>query len=422
MKQNHLFRLTALFSLILASLAFSACGDDAVDGTAKPSPCTDDPAVAAEGERELCPVVDLTKPVAFDADASPPERLAAYNLFEWEPGTMNFRFNERVVPYEMNTELFTDYAVKMRAIYVPEGASGSFDPKRVFDFPVGSLILKNFMLPEDMREPEKDVRLIETRVYVHTSKGWRGYPYIWDASGEYAFYAPGGEVRDISFIDADGETLTSRYLVPQQNQCIQCHELKDPVTGTNFQTLIGPKARYLNRDRDYGDGPVNQLTKLEAEGLLTGLPSLDSVERAYDFRDLEGVDLEELDDDTITKAARDYLDINCAHCHNPQGIQGISSNLFLNYDLEEMLEGRNWEHNLGICKRPGSAGNMENRSFDIVPGDPDDSILIFRVESTKPGQMMPVLARSLRHHEATDLLREWVLRMEPRVCGVGTED
>lgn len=418
MKQK---KLSSLVALLAAALTFAACGDDGGNGTPNPPPCTDDPAVAAEGERALCPVVDLTKPVSFDPDAPPPERLAGYNLFEWEPGTMNFRFNERVVPYEMNTELFTDYAVKLRAIYVPEGESGSFDPKRIFDFPVGSLLLKNFMLPEDLREPEQNVRLIETRVYIHTSKGWRGYPYIWDASGEYAFYAPSGEVREISFLDRDGEELTSRYLVPQQNQCIQCHELNDPATGLRYQTLIGPKARYLNRDRDYGEGPENQLTKLAKEGLLKGLPNLDSVERAFDFREIEAADLEDLDDQTVNKAARDYLDINCAHCHNAQGVQGNASRLFLNYDLEE-TGGEDWEHKLGICKRPGSAGDVENRSFDIVPGDPDDSILIFRVESTLPRQMMPALARSLQHREGIELLREWVLRMEPEICKGGTRD
>lgn len=414
-------KLRILLAFMLSSLLLSGCGDDVNEGGPKP-PCTDDPAIAAEGERELCPVVDLTKPVAFDPDAPPPERLAAFNLFEWEPGTLNFRFNERVIPYEMNTELFTDYAVKLRAIYVPEGESGTYRQKGVFDFPVGSLVLKNFMLPEDLREPDQNVRLIETRVYVHTSKGWRGYPYVWNESGEYATYSPGGEVRNISFIDRHGETLTSRYLVPQQNQCVQCHEYKDLKTNQNHQTLIGPKARYLNRDRDYGDGSINQIKHLEAMGHLSGVPALDQIELAFDFREIEDANLEELDDAIINRAARDYLDINCAHCHNPTGIQGISSQLFINYDIEEIYADRNWERHLGICKRPGSAGDVGNRHFDIVPGDPDDSILLFRVESTTPGQMMPVIARSLEHREATALLREWILRMEPQACGVATEN
>src|SRR5690606_33152330 len=181
--------------------------------------------------------------------------------------------NDGVVPYELNTELFTDYALKSRAIYVPEGLSGTYDAKDALDFPVGTLVIKNFYYPDDFRDPGS-YRLIETRLYVHTEAGWQGRPYIWDAEGKDAEYSPGGEVRSISFVDEAGETKTSSYLIPQQNQCQQCHILKDPDTGTNYQTLIGPKARHMNRVFDYGGdvGERNQLEYMAELGILTGVP------------------------------------------------------------------------------------------------------------------------------------------------------
>ena len=120
--------------------------------------------------------------------------------------------------------------------------------------------------------------------------------------------------------------------------------------------------------------------------------------------------LSELDDNVINKAARDYLDINCAHCHNPRAANGETSQLFLNYDNEDAF-------NLGICKLPGSAGKGGfGRTYNIVPGDPDDSILMYRTETEIAGAMMPDLGRSLRHNAGAELVYEWILRMPPQSC------
>jgi hypothetical protein len=52
-----------------------------------------------------------------------------------------------------------------------------------------------------------------------------------------------------------------------------------------------------------------------------------------------------------------------------------------------------------------------------VPGDPDNSILVFRTETEVVGAMMPLIGRSLRHDTGAALLREWVAQMPPRDCG-----
>ncbi|WP_293335183.1 hypothetical protein [Parvibaculum sp.] len=49
---------------------------------------------------------------------------------------------------------------------------------------------------------------------------------------------------------------------------------------------------------------------------------------------------------------------------------------------------------------------------DIAPGNPDPSILVYRVESTEPGVMMLELGRSLTDARAVVLLREWVAQMK----------
>ncbi|MFK7990595.1 MAG: SO2930 family diheme c-type cytochrome [Sandaracinaceae bacterium] len=351
-------------------------------------------------------------PVLVDLTERPPERLSHMRLLSWDPATESIRYNTRVVPYELNTPLFSDFALKARALYIPEGAAAAYNPERPLDLPIGSVIVKTFYYPADLREPERDITLIETRVLRHTTSGWETWPYIWNADQTDATLQVGGETRSITFVDVAGESRTASYLVPQRNQCRSCHERNVGEGGATVLTPIGPAARHLNRDFDYGDGPVNQLSHLRDMGMLDGLPALEEVPAAYDFMAVRDAP-EAIADADVDRAARDYLDINCAHCHDADGVQGVTSQLFLNHDNTD-------EFRLGFCKRPGSAGaGTGGRVYDIVPGSPDESILMFRVETTEVGAMMPLLGRSLEHNQGSALIRRWIQGMEPIDCDAG---
>ena len=54
-------------------------------------------------------------------------------------------------------------------------------------------------------------------------------------------------------------------------------------------------------------------------------------------------------------------------------------------------------------------------AFDIVPGKPDASILIYRVSATEPAIKMPELGRNLVYDEGVALLRDWITQM-PGTC------
>lgn len=349
-------------------------------------------------------------PVSVDLSGDPPELLSEMNLFVWDGST--FTYNDRVVPYVLNTPLFSDYAVKDRAIYFPEGSTATYTANDVVEFPVGTVIIKSFSLPADFRSPEDDINLIETRVLIRYEEEWKAFPYLWNADGTDANLHVQGEVLQLNFIDEAGQEQNPTYVVPQRNQCVECHELKDLSSEDNYMTPIGPKARHLNRDFDYGKkkGVQNQLSFLSDEGYLEGLPALDSVAKAANVDDVTKDGIASLDWETLDFAARTYLDINCAHCHNPAGVNGISSQLFLNHDNEDLFH-------LGICKKPGSAGKGGvGRTYDIVPGDPEASILVYRTETQDLGAMMPLLGRSLTHTEGVDLLWEWVAQMDGETC------
>lgn len=323
-----------------------------------------------------------------------PESLSALGMLTWDGSA--FTYAEGVEPYRLATPLFSDYAVKDRAIRLPEGTTVPYNENAALEFPVGTVIVKSFSFPADLRAPTDGIRMVETRVLTRLEDGWDAWPYVWNEEGTEAFRAPSGEVIPVDFIGLDGEPVEFSYLVPQRNQCVDCHELSGGDDNIRLKTPIGPKVRHLNVD--------GQLERWADLGWLTGLPA--DPPAATDALDLAGADLAALSDEVVTAAARDYLDINCAHCHNPQGEEGRSSQLFLNWDNEDAFS-------VGVCKRPGSAGaGTGGLTFDIVPGQPEQSILWFRMQSATVGEMMPDIGRALVDEPGVAIVAEWIRRME----------
>ncbi len=316
--------------------------------------------------------------------AKPAKLLSAYRLFA-DPAVMTP--NDGVVPYDLNTPLFTDYAVKRRFVYVPDGASAEYHETEAFDFPVGTVLVKSFGYPADFSKPDQDIQFIETRLLIHQQEGWVALPYVWNDDMSDATLKVAGKRVDKQIALADGTVKSISYAVPNKNQCKGCHALDDAVIP------LGPKARHLNKDFAYPSGMANQLQHWSDAGLLSGAPDAASAPAMAVWNDPTSGSLEE--------RARAYLDVNCGHCHRPRG-PADNSGLFLSALEEDRIA-------LGIWKRPVAAGQgTGGRNFDIAPGDPSDSILLFRMETTEPGVLMPELGRSLQHDEGVALIGAWI--------------
>lgn len=343
--------------------------------------------------------------VTVDVNGDPPQLLSSFNLLSWDGSTITY--HDSAIPYDLNTALFSDYALKSRAIYVPPGTSAEYRNSGSFTFPEGTAIVKSFLFPASFSKPTENLRLVETRVLLMTASGWKAYPYLWNSEGTDAELKVGGSVEEITFVDPHGVTRTANYLVPQRNQCASCHERLD-AQGKTYIDSIGPTARNLNRLNP--SGTENQLTEWSDRGYLTGLPELSSVPAALRFEDLDFTQINSMSLAELEPYARDYLDVNCAHCHNPRAVNGITSQLFLNWDNTNNF-------NLGVCKQPGSAGTgTGGLAYDIVPGDPNNSILHFRVVTEQVGAMMPLLGRSVTHTEGAELIRAWIAAMPAQTC------
>lgn len=317
-----------------------------------------------------------------------PKHLSDYNLFV--DGAAQSP-NEGVLPYDLNTPLFSDYALKFRFVYMPGGASAAYDPEGVFAFSVGTVLVKTFAYPADMRAPGEDLRILETRLLIRKEAGWVALPYVWNADTSEAVLKKAGARIPVSWIHTDGTPRETRYRVPNVNQCKGCH-----ATGKAL-TPIGPKAGNLNKLFAYESGTENQLDRWASAGYLKGAPDPASVPRLLRWDDPK--------DGALDARARAYLDVNCAHCH---GIQGAADTSGLILDFTEDIPIR-----YGVYKRPVAAGRGSGgHAFDIAPGKPDESILLYRMISLDPGIMMPEMGRSLIHGEAITLIREWISEME----------
>ncbi|MEX0298321.1 MAG: SO2930 family diheme c-type cytochrome [Kordiimonas sp.] len=317
----------------------------------------------------------------------PAKLLSAYGLFD---NPKQQTPTASVLPFAIKVPLFTDYAHKYRFVYIPNGASARFDPEEAFDFPIGSVLVKTFAYPADFRKPEENIRLIETRLLIHQEKGWNAWAYVWNDEQTDAVLKVAGKTIPVDWIDETGVRQKIDYVVPNKNQCKGCHTFNKKFSP------IGPKARNLNYEHSFPDGNKNQLEKWAEVGFLTGLPALDTVSSIPAFDDVSA---------PLDKRARAYLDINCAHCHRLEG-PASTSGLFLTYGETNPTT---WGHN----KRPVAAGRGSGGlSYDIAPGKPEESILIYRLNSVDPGIMMPELGRTTIHAEGVVLLREWINQLK----------
>lgn len=291
-----------------------------------------------------------------------------------------------VTPYDLNSPLFSDYAQKFRTVWVPPGTAVAYGSEQL-TFPVGTIITKSFGYPADMRVADAPVRWFETRVMALAPDGWKAVSYLWDDEQKAAVRKSSGKILDVSWVDGEGATQTSTYLIPNANQCKKCH------ADDGVLAVIGPRPSQLNRDFSYADGAENQLARWARTGLLTGAPDPASAPRLLAWDDPAA--------GTTEQRARAYLEANCGYCHNPRG-DARTSGLLLTADVTE-------PYKFGVCKSPVAAGKAAaDLYYDIVPGKPDSSILVFRMEATEPSLMMPEIGRSLPHREAISLVRDWI--------------
>lgn len=352
---------------ILLVVPLAGCGDDTAKQTELPPP----------------------------APSIPYETLSEYGLFEGK--LSDIKPAPAVIPYDVVSPLWSDGAHKQRFIVLPEGQKATFGPEETWGFPDGTIVVKHFAFPRDRRDPNGTLQHVETRLLIRDSsseKGITSHTYVWNDEQTEAYRKVAGKRITLDYIDEMGIAASQEYIIPNTNQCNNCHERND------VNELLGLVTPQVNFELDDGGAVKNQLMRLEQAGIFDApLPdpaTLPALTKPFGSAPLDD-------------RARAYLHANCSHCHRPGGGGGSSGLVLLA-----------WENNPtknGICKGTVAAGSGTGAlEYDVVPGKPEESIMIFRMKSTDPEIKMPEIPNLLPDQAGIQLVSEWIAAMQMPAC------
>ena len=232
------------------------------------------------------------------------QKLSEYGLYQGKISEL--KPCDQAVNIEIVSALFTDYAKKQRIILLPNNkkmiAKGSGLP----DFPEGTIIAKTFFYPNNSKATTRSI--LETRLLIKNKSQWNAATYKWNNTQDEAFLIENGAKVPVKFLDKNGNHKKIEYKIPSKGDCIACHRQNDHIFP------IGPKLRNLNKIVNYKERDINQLEYLKQKGKLE-ITDIAKIESVVDYSNTS---------ESIENRARAYLDINCAHCHNPNGIAFIT--------------------------------------------------------------------------------------------------
>ncbi|MFZ6052446.1 hypothetical protein [Halocola ammonii] len=320
--------------------------------------------------------------VSFNTAELPYSKLSDYRFFEGDLADLSP--TEGVLPYELITPLFTDYAKKKRFVWMAEGASAQHDgDTEIFSFDDGTVLIKNFYY--NNVQPSNEKRIIETRLLYKVNGEWFFADYVWNDEQTEAYFDLNGSYTDIEFYDEENDVLRSiEYRIPSEGECLTCHK------SNSLPIPIGPKPQNMNKMVDYDGQSINQLEKWQQEGYLSAtLPA--NIETVADWTDETAL---------LSERVRAYIDINCGHCHR-EGSHCDYRPVRFAWSESDQSE------NLGVCVEPDEFIN-ETLTHIISPGNHERSMMYYRLNTTYEAERMPLLGRSVIHEEATEMIKEYI--------------
>ncbi|SDG80474.1 Ig-like domain-containing protein [Winogradskyella thalassocola] len=324
--------------------------------------------------------ITTSSSVLYDLENMPFSALSDYQFFEGE--LKNLEPSSGVIPYTLNSTLFSDYAKKKRFVWMPNNSKATFlNENELLDFPVGTILIKNFYYDNVL--PDNSTQILETRLIIRKQEGWVFANYAWNETQSEANLDMNGSYVDLQW-QQEGATKSVQYRIPSAAECHTCHKVLE------IAKPIGPKPRNLNLSYDYSDGTANQLEKLVSLGYLENtLP--ETISTIPDYSDHSN---------SLSLRVRAYLDINCAHCH--------SENTHCSY-RPMRLDFLSTEDitNMGVCVEADTELGF-GLGHIIEPGDARNSVMHFRISATEPSTRMPLLARTIVHTEGVQLIEEWI--------------
>lgn len=293
-----------------------------------------------------------------------------------------------LVPYSVNSPLWSDGAYKSRWIALATNTTIDFAATGEWTFPQGTVFIKHFDLPVSETDPGQTRRL-ETRLLVCDTNGYvYGASYKWRSDYSDADLVDSTTNVDYTITTATG-TRTQTWTYPGRQDCLRCHTL---AAGG----VLGVKTRQLNGDLTYPSGVTdNQIRAWSHAGMFRS-PVDESAIPQY-------AKLVKVTDTSASPEyrVRSFLDANCSQCHRPGGVPALFDTRF-----DTPLARQNLTN--GFVVNPLNIPGART----VLPANPGHSILYLRVSSLGDTKMPP-LAKNTVDRDAVAALDLWINSLTP---------
>lgn len=299
-----------------------------------------------------------------------------------------------LIPYQPNTPLWSDAAVKSRYLAVPNNGGVITPDEQIgflttnsWTFPAGTVFVKNFDLVVNETNASAPLRRLETRLLVRDINGAvYGVTYKWRSDNSDADLLTTSFNEDVVITNATG-VRTQTWYYPSPADCLTCHT---PLAGY----VLGVNTRQLNGNMVYPatGNTDNQLRTLNRLGLFNAAINEANITNYAHLSALTNLSA------SLEERTRSYLDANCAQCHRPGN--SIEANFDARYDTplaSQNITNYPAQHNLGID------GACIAKAKDVWR-----SVLLARINTNASAIKMPPLARNLIDTNAVQVVTDWI--------------
>ena len=304
-----------------------------------------------------------------------------------------------VIPYSVNSPLWSDGSHKERWLAVPGEAKIIFSEGGGWKFPEETVLVKSFALDLEAGNA-KSRKWVETRFLLLEQNEWVGYSYRWnEAQTDAELVEAKGADREYKIKDpaAPGGTRKQVWHYPSRAECMTCHSRA-------AQFVLGVTTLQMNREHDYNGVKANQLRTLAHIGLFDLKPDKDGVAKLPKPPEKMAALPNPYDATApLDDRARSYLHANCAHCHVDAGGGNSAISLRWNTKPDQMKL-------IGVAPLHDKFGLAD--ALLVAPGAPERSVLMQRVLRIGQGGMPP-LAKSMVDEPAVKMLGEWIRQVKP---------
>ena len=374
-----------------------------------------------------------------------PRKLSDSGLFLSVKGHV---LHPALIPYSVNSPLWSDGAHKERAIGLPGLESIAYRPENAWDCPDQTVLVKTFSL--DLADGTR--KRIETRFLTRQMGEWYGYSYAWndqESDGELVGAEGMNRTYQIRDSSAPGGVRDLVWRYPSRVECMVCH-----TRAAGF--VLGLSTEQMNRVHDYHGTPMNQLVALEKLGALKLQPlqQVDALEQRLSQlgtslqllmpsparQALQRTAMEPLqpfvqklrqqvrngvqkrphtgflphvsellprlvdpqdESAPLEQRVRAYLHSNCSSCHVWAGGGNSAINLHYSTPRADMKL-------IDVPPLHDRFGIADARL--VAPGAPERSILFQRISRRGKGQMPPLASQRVDDH-AVWLIERWIKEM-----------